>query len=50
MISNVEHTANWEYIHQQKQKLIQKNNKNENAKCISHTYQVGDKVMLRKGW
>jgi hypothetical protein len=49
MIFNVEHTANWEYIRQRKQKLIQKNNKNENAKRIPHAYQVGDKVMLRKG-
>jgi hypothetical protein len=29
--------------------LIQKNNKNENKSCIQHTYQVNDKVMLRKG-
>jgi hypothetical protein len=49
MIFNVQHTANWEYIRQCKQKLIKKNNNNENAKCIPHTYKVGDKVMLCKG-
>jgi hypothetical protein len=49
MIFNVEHAANWEYIRQRKQKLIKKNNLNENAKRIPHTYEVGNKVMLRKG-
>ena len=36
MIFNVEHTANWEYIRARKQRLIQKNNKNENN-LESHT-------------
>jgi transposase InsO family protein len=49
IIFNVQHTARWEYIWQRKQKLIKKNNKNDNAKRIPHTYNVGDKVMLRKG-
>jgi hypothetical protein len=49
MIFNVQHTANWEYIRARKQRLIQKNNQNENKSCIPHTYQVNDKVMLRKG-
>ena len=30
MIFNIQHTANWEYIRARKQRLIQKNNKNEN--------------------
>jgi hypothetical protein len=30
MIFNIQHTANWEYIPARKQRLIQKNNKNEN--------------------
>ena len=46
---NVKHTANWEYIRSRKQKLIDKNNRYENAKRKPHTYQVGDRVMLRKG-
>ena len=49
MIFNVEHTANWEYIRARKQRLIQKNNKNENKSRIPHNYHVNDKVMLRKG-
>ena len=49
MIFNVEHTANWEYIRARKQKLIQKNNRNENKSRIPHTYVVNDQVMLRKG-
>ena len=49
MILNVQHIANWEYIRNRKQKLIEKNNRYENAKRIPHTYHVGDKVMLRTG-
>jgi hypothetical protein len=49
MIFNVEHTANWEYIRARKQRLIKKNNTNENKSRIPHTYHVHDKVMLRKG-
>ena len=49
LIFNVQHTANWEYIRARKQRLIQKNNKNENKTRIPHTYHVNDKVMLRKG-
>jgi hypothetical protein len=49
IIFNIQRTANWEYIRQCMQKLIKKNNKNENAKCIPHAYNVGDKVMLCKG-
>jgi hypothetical protein len=32
MILNIKHEANWEYIHAQKQNIILKNNKAENAK------------------
>jgi len=49
MIFNIKHTANWEVIRQHKQKLIQSNNKKENAKRIPHKYSAGDKVMLHKG-
>ena len=49
MILNVKHEANWEYIRQRKQKLIEKNNKAENSKRIPHTYEIGDKVLLRRG-
>ena len=36
MIFNIKHTANWEYIRQRKQNLINKNNKRENAGRILH--------------
>jgi hypothetical protein len=49
MIFNIRQIANWEYIRARKQRLIQKNNKNENKSRVLHTYQANDKVMLRKG-
>src|SRR5687767_7612144 len=49
MIFNIAHVANWELIHQNKQKLIDKNSKLENAKRVEHTYKVGDLVLLRRG-
>jgi hypothetical protein len=49
MILNVKHKANWEYIRAQKQNIIIKNNKAENAKRTPHTYNVGDKVLIKRG-
>jgi hypothetical protein len=49
MILNVKHEANWEFIRQRKQTIIDKNNKAENAKRIPHQYAVGDQVLLRRG-
>ena len=49
MIFNIQHTANWEYIKQRKQKIINLNNKRENAKRQQHVYRVGDKVLLNRG-
>ena len=49
MILNIKHTANWEYIKQQKQKRINENNSQENKKRIAHTYKVGDKILLNRG-
>jgi hypothetical protein len=49
MILNVKHEANWEYICAQKQNFIIKNNEAENAKRIPHTYNIGDKVLLKRG-
>ena len=49
MIFNIQHVANWEFIRENKQKLIDKNNKAENTKRIEHTYKVGDYVLLRRG-
>ena len=49
MIFNIKHVANWEFIRENKQKLIDKNNKAENAKRVEHTYKLGDLVLLRRG-
>jgi hypothetical protein len=49
MILNVKHEANWEYIRARQQNIIPKNNKAENAKRIPHTYNIGDKVLLKRG-
>jgi hypothetical protein len=49
MILNIKHEANWEYICARKQNIIIKNNKAENAKRIPHTYNIGDKVLLKRG-
>jgi hypothetical protein len=48
MMLNIFHTANWEYIKQRKQKIINLNNKRENSKCIPHVYQLGDLVLFKR--
>ena len=42
------HQADWQYIKAKKQKLINLNNKRENAKQIPHQYQINDKVLLAR--
>ena len=49
MIFNIKHVANWEYIRQNKQKMIEKNNKAENAKRDAYSYKTGDFVLLLSG-
>ena len=49
MIPKVGYIANWDYIIQRKQTLINKNNEKENYKRTPHEYSVGDKVLLKKG-
>ncbi len=44
---NVSFEADWQYIKERKQKLIIQNNNKENAKRRPHTYNVGDRVMIR---
>eukprot|EP00957_Ditylum_brightwellii_P192846 14683255-Ditylum_brightwellii.AAC.1 len=46
-ILNVKHEANWKYIDERKEKLIKKNNENENKKRKLHHYQIADKVLLK---
>jgi hypothetical protein len=49
MMLYVKHKANWEYIRVRKQKISLKNKKAENARRIPHTYNIGDKVLLKRG-
>jgi transposase InsO family protein len=49
MIMNIQHTANWEYIKQNKQERINQNNQKENSKRINYIYIIGEQVMLLKG-
>ena len=46
-ITNNEFTPDWDVIRTKKQKIINENNAKENAKQKPHTYQVGDKVLLK---
>ena len=46
-IFNIPFVADWDYIRQRKQHIIHDNNRWENAKCIAHTYQVGDKILQK---
>ena len=43
----IQFQADWKRITEQKQKLIAQNNKQENSKCLCHTYTVGDKVLIK---
>ena len=47
-IHNVRFEANWQYIKERRQRLIQQNNDRENAKRIPHTYNVNDTVMIEQ--
>ena len=40
----------WEIIRKQKQYLNNKGNKHENCNQINHTYEQGDKVLLKNVW
>ena len=46
-ILNVQYKANWTYIKERKQKLINENNRRENAKRQPYSYEVGDKILIR---
>jgi len=46
-ILNTKFDANWKYICDRKQQLIQLNNRRENAKRTPHVYQVGDKALYK---
>lgn len=46
-IFNVKHLANWRYIQERKQALINDNNRKENSKRTPHLYRVGDQVVIK---
>ena len=46
-ILNSTFEANWKYIKDRKQKLINQNNPKENAKRIPHRYNLGDAILYR---
>ena len=48
MILNIKHKANWEFICQRKQSVIDQNNQAENAKWIPHNYKIGDQVLQKR--
>jgi hypothetical protein len=48
MIWNIAHVADWQYIKQRKQTLINKNNKTENNKRIDYDYAVGESILKIK--
>jgi Integrase zinc binding domain len=48
MVIPVKFTANWAYISQKRLRQTQKDNQQENARCIPHHYHVGDKVLYKK--
>ena len=47
-IHNVRFEANWQYIKERRQKVMQQNNKNENAKRKPHEYKLNDTVMIEQ--
>ena len=49
-IRNVSIEANWKLIKQHKQALINKANERENKLRKDHTYNIGDKVLLKNVW
>jgi len=46
---NATFQADWQFIREQKQRLIIQNNKRENAKQKPHTHNVGDVVGVKAG-
>jgi len=44
---NIAHDANWRYIKERKQRLIEINNKRENRKRIPYNYKIGDQVIVK---
>jgi transposase InsO family protein len=48
MIWDTAHVADWQHVKQREQKLIDENNKRENAKRIDHDHAVGNSILKIK--
>ena len=46
-ILNTQFKANWKYIKERKQKLIEQNNRRKNKKQVAHEYHAQDLVLYR---
>ena len=44
----IQFQADWKYIKDRKQKLIDLNNKQENSKRIKHNYTVNEQVLMKR--
>ena len=47
-ILNIQFKANWKLLKQRKQEIIHRNNTRENSRRVSHTYRVGDKILIKQ--
>ena len=47
MVLPIAYEANWESIHERRQKLIQENNRRENLNRVAHECRAGEKVLLK---
>ena len=45
-VFNIPFKANWDYIRQRKQNIINKNNDRENSKRLNYQYKVGQKILV----
>jgi hypothetical protein len=46
-VLNIKSRANWAFIKERKQKLINKNNEEENSSQLAHEYKVNYKVWMK---
>ena len=49
-ILNINQEANWQFIKQRKQALMDKGNQKENCQRQSHVYYTGNKILLKNAW
>jgi len=50
VLNTPRHEADWHVIKERKQKLMNRRNDRENRKRQSHTYKVGDQILLKNEW